>query len=116
MPNLEPDGSPPRESQRVTFSCRAAVKVLGAVAVWPYVSAHAAAALASIQATQASPVLAFLTPAQYTTLDALTETIIPADDRSPGARAQPGGKTNLWGRVALRMSDVAEGVLRGGHV
>ena len=87
MSNLEAEDSLPRESQRVTFSRRTALTALGAVAVWPYISDRAAAAFASIQATPAPPVLAFLTPAQYITLDALTETIIPADDQSPGARA-----------------------------
>jgi hypothetical protein len=73
-------------AQPVTFSRRAAVKAIGAIAVWPYVSDRAAEAFATIQASQAPPQLAFLTAAQYTTLDALTETIIPADEHSPGAR------------------------------
>jgi hypothetical protein len=81
--NLEPDQG---VSQPVTFSRRAVVKALGAIAVWPYLSDRAAQAFATIQATQAPPKLAFLTAAQYTTLDALTETIIPSDDHSPGAR------------------------------
>jgi len=81
--NLEPDQG---LSQPVTFSRRAVVKALGAIAVWPYLSDRAAEAFATIQATQAPPKLAFLTAAQYTTLDALTETIIPSDDHSPGAR------------------------------
>ena len=83
MANLEPDQG---LSQPVTFSRRAVVKALGAIAVWPYLSDRAAEAFATIQATQAPPKLAFLTAAQYTTLDALTETIIPSDDHSPGAR------------------------------
>lgn len=65
MPNLDLTGPPPRESRRVTFSRRAAVNGLGAVAVWPYISDHAAAAFAYIHATQAAPVLAFLTPAGF---------------------------------------------------
>ena len=73
-------------AQPVTFSRRAAVKAIGAIAVWPYVSDRAAEAFATIQASQAPSQLAFLTAAQYTTLDALTETIIPADEHSPGAR------------------------------
>jgi hypothetical protein len=63
------------------------VKALGAVAVWPYLSDGAAQAFAELQAAQAPPKLAFLTSAQYATLDALTEAIIPTDDHSPGARA-----------------------------
>jgi len=74
-------------SQPVSLSRRAVVKALGAIAVWPYLSDAAAEAFATIQASQAPPKLAFLTAAQYTTLDAFAETIIPADDHSPGARA-----------------------------
>ena len=73
------------------FSRRAALKAVGAgvgaIAVWPYLSDSAAEAFAELQATQAPPKLAFLTPAQYATLDALAEAIIPADDHSPGAHA-----------------------------
>ncbi len=83
MANLEPEQG---VSHPVTVSRRAVVKALGAIAVWPYLSDTAAEAFATIQATQAPPQLAFLTAAQYTTLDALTETIIPADDHAPGAR------------------------------
>jgi hypothetical protein len=75
----------------VTLSRRAALKALGAsvgaVAVWPFISDDAAEAFALIQKTRAAPKLAFLTPAQYATVDAVAETIIPADDHSPGARA-----------------------------
>jgi Gluconate 2-dehydrogenase subunit 3 len=82
VPNLEPEQSAPP----AVFSRRAAVKAIGAIAVWPYLSDRAAEAFATIQATQAPPQLAFLTAAQYRTLDALAETIIPTDDHSPGAR------------------------------
>ena len=68
-------------------SRRTAVKALGAFAIWPSLSDQAAAAFAAVQAQQGPPKLAFLTPTQYATLDALAETIIPADDHSPGARA-----------------------------
>ena len=83
MANVDPEQD---VTQPVTFSRRAAVKAIGAIAVWPYLSDRAAEAFAAIQASQAPPQLAFLTAAQYTTLDALTETIIPADEHSPGAR------------------------------
>jgi hypothetical protein len=83
---LDPDHAHP-----LPVSRRSVVKTLGAglggIAVWPYLSDPAAQAFAAIQATGAPPSLAFLTPAQYTTLDALVEAIIPADDNSPGARA-----------------------------
>jgi hypothetical protein len=72
-------------------SRRAALKALaagvGTVGVWPYLSETAAEAFAELQATNAPPKLAFLSPTQYATVDAVAETIIPADDHSPGARA-----------------------------
>ena len=75
----------------VDLSRRAALKTLGAGvgagALWPLLSDEASAAFARIQSTQAPPTLAFLTPAQYAAVDAIAETIIPADDHSPGARA-----------------------------
>jgi hypothetical protein len=98
VPNFEPEQGVPQafdtlratpsrvEGSPVMFSRRAAVKAIGAIAVWPYLSDRAAEAFATIQATQAPPQLAFLTAAQYRTLDALAETIIPTDDHSPGAR------------------------------
>jgi hypothetical protein len=75
------------ESRPVTLSRRAAVKALGAVAVWPYLSDASAIAFAEIQSRQAPPKLAFLSSAQYATIDAVAEAIIPEDDHSPGARA-----------------------------
>jgi hypothetical protein len=75
----------------MTVSRRQALKALaagiGTFGVWPYLSESAVEAFAEIQATNAPPRLAFLTSEQYATLDAVTDTIIPADDHSPGARA-----------------------------
>jgi glucoside 3-dehydrogenase (cytochrome c) hitch-hiker subunit len=75
----------------LTISRRAALKTIGAsagaAAVWPYLSDSSAEAFAAIQSTTAPPMLAFLTTKQYETVDAVAETIIPADDHSPGARA-----------------------------
>jgi hypothetical protein len=71
-------------------SRRLALKTLGAsvgaAIVWPHLSDDGAAAFARIQATQAPPKLAFLTAPEYAAIDVMAETIIPADDRSPGAR------------------------------
>ena len=81
----------PNAAQPMKFSRRAALQTLGAtagaVAVWPYLSDSAAEAFAAIQTTGAPPKLAFLSAAQYAAVDAVAETIIPADDHSPGARA-----------------------------
>ena len=69
---------------------RAALKALGATAIAaavPRLSDGGLLAFGRIQETQAAPRLLVLSPAQYATLEAFTETIIPADERSPGAKA-----------------------------
>jgi Gluconate 2-dehydrogenase subunit 3 len=72
-------------------SRRAALRRLGvgvgAFAAWPYLSEEAAEAFVLLQKTKAAPKLVFLSPAQYATVEVLTEAIIPADDHSPGAKA-----------------------------
>jgi Gluconate 2-dehydrogenase subunit 3 len=73
------------------LSRREAVKRLGlgvgTFALWPHLSEEGAAAFARIQSEGKLPKPIFLTAAQYATVDAIAETIIPADDHSPGARA-----------------------------
>jgi hypothetical protein len=59
----------------------------GAVALFPLLSEDGLAAFADIQRTAAPPSLKALTVEQYATLEALTEAIIPTDERSPGAKA-----------------------------
>jgi hypothetical protein len=58
----------------------------GAMALFPLLSEDGLAAFADIQRTAAPPSLKALTAEQYATLEALTEAIIPADERSPGAK------------------------------
>jgi hypothetical protein len=69
---------------------RSALRILGAgagsVAVLPWLSEEGVAAFAEIQRTKAAPTLKVLSASQYATLAALTEAIIPADERSPGAK------------------------------
>jgi hypothetical protein len=69
---------------------RAALKALatgaGAVTLLPWLSEEGLAAFAEIQQAKAPPQLKVLTSAQYQTVEALVETIIPADERSPGAK------------------------------
>ena len=69
---------------------RSALRILGAgagsVAVLPWLSDEGVAAFAEIQRTKAAPALKVLSAAQYATLAALAEAIIPADERSPGAK------------------------------
>jgi hypothetical protein len=66
---------------------RTALKALGATgALLPWLSDEGLAAFAEIQARKAPPRLKALTAAQYATVEALVEALIPADDRSPGAK------------------------------
>jgi hypothetical protein len=73
-----------------TLSRRSALKALGAsagaAAFVPWLSDEGLLAYHALQTTQAPPKLLVLSPAQYATLEALVETIIPADERSPGAK------------------------------
>jgi hypothetical protein len=69
---------------------RAALKALaagaGAATLLPWLSEEGLAAFAEIQQAKAPPRLKVLTSAQYQTVEALVEAIIPADERSPGAK------------------------------
>jgi hypothetical protein len=69
---------------------RTALKALGvgagAATLLPWLSDEALAAFAEVQAKKAPLALKVLSPAQHATLEALVEAIIPADERSPGAK------------------------------
>src|SRR5688572_4937652 len=68
---------------------RTVIKALGAsgaLTFLPWLSEENAQAFATIQATRPAPKLKVLTPGQYATVETLVEAIIPADERSPGAR------------------------------
>ena len=71
-------------------SRRTALKTLGAgagaIAFLPWLSEEGLAAFAEIQRAKVAPVLKVLSPAQYATVEALVEAIIPTDERSPGAK------------------------------
>jgi len=70
---------------------RAALKTLGAgasaIALVPWLSDEGLLAFSEIQKSAAAPALKAFSAAQFRTLEALTEAIIPTDERSPGARA-----------------------------
>jgi hypothetical protein len=72
-------------------SRRSVLKALGTgvttIALLPVLSEEGALAFEAIQRTSAAPKLKALTPAQYATVDAFTEAIIPTDAHSPGAKA-----------------------------
>jgi hypothetical protein len=71
-------------------SRRAALKALGTgastVALLPLLSDEGLLAFGRIQEAKAAAVPKALSPAQFATLESLVEAIIPADDRSAGAR------------------------------
>ena len=72
------------------LSRRDALKIamgVGAAAMIPLVPAEVAAAAQRAVASGKPVALKFFTAAQHRTVDALTEVIIPTDERSPGARA-----------------------------
>jgi hypothetical protein len=64
---------------------RRALQAIGATALLPWLSDEGLAEFAAVQAKEAPPLLKVLTAAQYRTVDALVEAIIPRDERSPGA-------------------------------
>jgi hypothetical protein len=73
-----------------TVDRRTALKAFGtaagSVALLPWLSDEGLAAYAEIQKKGAAPRLKVLTAPQYATVEALVEHIIPADERSPGAK------------------------------
>lgn len=60
---------------------------LGAAALLPLLSPQGVRAFEALQQTGAAPSPLVLSQAQYATVDAFAEAIIPADSHSPGARA-----------------------------
>jgi hypothetical protein len=70
----------------MTLSRRAALKTFGSVALLPLLSESGLLAFSRIQATQAAPAPKLLSSAQYATLEAFVEAIIPGDERSGGAK------------------------------
>jgi len=74
------------ERQQYQPSRRTALKAFGSAAALPWLSDKGLLAFARIQETHAAPQPKVLTASQFRTLEALVEMIIPADDRSPGAK------------------------------
>ena len=58
----------------------------GALTLLPFLSEEGLAAFLKIQAAGAAPAPRVLSPSQYATVETLVEAIIPADERSPGAK------------------------------
>ncbi len=77
-------------TNRTGVTRRAAIKALGTgagtVALLPWLSDEGLLAFGRIQETQVAAAPKALSASQFATLEALVETIIPTDDRSPGAK------------------------------
>jgi Gluconate 2-dehydrogenase subunit 3 len=81
----------PRAERRPgTVTRRAALKAFstgaGTIALLPWLSDQGLTAFAAIQEAHAPPTPRLLTAPQFATLETLVEAIIPADERSPGAK------------------------------
>ncbi len=78
------------ESKPAQVNRRAALKAIGTgigtIAALPWLSDEGLLAFARIQETNAAPQLKVFSRPQFETLEVLVEAIIPADDRSPGAK------------------------------
>jgi Gluconate 2-dehydrogenase subunit 3 len=85
------------EPQQLRPSRRTALKALGTIAALPWLSDDGLLAFARIQETHAAVQPKVLSAAQFRTLEALVEMIIPSDDRSPGAKdARVADYIDLW--------------------
>ena len=88
---------------------RAAIKALGrgagSVALLPLLSETGLLAFGRIQEAQVAAAPKILSSLQFATLDAFVEAIIPADDRSPGAR-----EARVADYIDLLLSEVDESV------
>lgn len=80
----------------------------GAMVVLPFLSDEGASAFALLQKTKAAPSLKVLSASQYASLEALTEAIIPTDERSPGAK-----EARVADYVDLLLSESEPEVRRG---
>ena len=74
------------ESKPAHVSRRTALKAFGTVAALPWLSDEGLFAFARIQETNAPPQPKVFAPPQFATLEVLVDTIIPTDERSPGAK------------------------------
>jgi hypothetical protein len=79
------------------ISRRTALKAFGTAAVLPWLSDEGLLAFTRLQETNAPPQPRMLSAPQLRTLETLVEAIIPADDRSPGAKeARVADYIDLW--------------------
>jgi hypothetical protein len=79
----------------------------GALTLLPLLSEEGLAAFVRIQASKAPPTPKVLSAPQYATLEALVEAIIPADERSPGAK-----EARVADYIDLLLSEAADDAVR----
>jgi hypothetical protein len=79
----------------------------GALTLLPLLSEEGLAAFVQIQASKAPPTPKVLSAPQYATLEALVEAIIPADERSPGAK-----EARVADYIDLLLSEAADDAVR----
>jgi hypothetical protein len=76
-----------REDARMAkVSRRAALKAFGSAALLPALSPEGVMAFARIQAAKTASAPTVLSPSAFAALEVFVEAIIPADERSPGAK------------------------------
>jgi hypothetical protein len=101
--------SEPSPANAPSISRRSMLKTMGAgvgaATLVPWLSDEAALAFAEIQQKGTAPALKVLTQPQFASLEALVETIIPADERSPGAK-----EARVAEYVDLLLSEAEENV------
>ncbi len=85
MNDLNENASPRGVNRRSMLKSLAAGA--GTIALLPLLSEEGALAFEALQRTNAAPKLKALTAAQYATVDAFSDAIIPTDAHSPGAKA-----------------------------
>lgn len=73
-------------SSGVDTGRRTALKAIGTIVALPWLSDEGLLAFARLQETNAASPLKVLSKPQFEALEVLTEAIIPADERSPGAK------------------------------
>jgi hypothetical protein len=82
-----PDRQPSLDNPARRLALKSIGLAAGALAVAPALSEAATATFLQTARSGAAPALKVLTAAEYATVDALADTIIPTDAQSPGARA-----------------------------
>src|SRR5262245_3735332 len=92
-------------SRGVDAGRRTTLKAIGTVVALPWLSDEGLLAFARLQETNGASPLKVLSKPQFDALEVLTEAIIPADERSPGAK-----QARVADYIDLLLSEVDRGV------